>query len=176
MATTMADPTPFLSTITGASAGLVAIIGGLLVNRFVGIDSEQQGAQAVLEQAEERLRIARARAEAAKQAWEALEVAEFLDDPDVLDAIRGGAREAAKLDPELLAITPLTPHNCSRICRTQPRSSAEQATTLRRASNLLPSSAPTTGAPAAGKVFGPKSRTSYPRHDRRQCGKWPSKR
>jgi hypothetical protein len=104
----VADPTPFLSTITGASAGLVAIIGGLLVNRFVGIDSEQQGAQAVLDQAEERLRIADVRAEAAQQAWETFEATEFLDDSDVRDAIRGGARAAAELDPELLATTPLS--------------------------------------------------------------------
>jgi hypothetical protein len=104
----VADPTPFLSTITGASAGLVAIIGGLLVNRFVGIDSEQQGAQALLDQAEERLRIAGARAKEARQAWEAFEVAEFLDEPDVLQRIRVGVREAAELDPELLETTPLT--------------------------------------------------------------------
>ncbi|SED64007.1 hypothetical protein SAMN04489727_8695 [Amycolatopsis tolypomycina] len=104
----MADPTPFLSTITGASAGLVAIVGGLLVNRFVGIDSEQQGAQALLDQAEERLRIADVRAKAAQEVWESFEAAEFLDEPDVLDALRRGARDVTQLDRELLARTPLT--------------------------------------------------------------------
>ncbi len=43
------DPTPFLSTIAGTSSGLVAIVGGLLVARFVSLDSEQQGAQRVLD-------------------------------------------------------------------------------------------------------------------------------
>jgi hypothetical protein len=56
------DPTPFLSTIAGASSGLVAIVGGLLVARFVSLDSEQQGAQRVLDDAEARLAIAWQRA------------------------------------------------------------------------------------------------------------------
>lgn len=104
----MADPTPFLSTITGASAGLVAIIGGLLVNRFVGIDSEQQGAQAVLDQAEQRLRIVRERAEEARRDWLAFEVAEILDDYRVLDSIQAGTREATELGPDVLDDTVLT--------------------------------------------------------------------
>jgi len=104
----VADPTPFLSTITGASAGLVAIIGGLLVNKFIGIDSEQQGAQAMLDQADDRLRIARARAKDAQQTWESFEVSQFLNRSEVLDAIRDGMQEAAELGPELLESTPLT--------------------------------------------------------------------
>jgi hypothetical protein len=36
------DPAPFLSTVILASAAFVAIVGGLLVARFVGLDSDQQ--------------------------------------------------------------------------------------------------------------------------------------
>jgi hypothetical protein len=56
------DPTPFLSTIAGASSGPVAIVGGLLVARFVSLDSEQRGAQHVLDDTEARLATARQRA------------------------------------------------------------------------------------------------------------------
>lgn len=36
------DPTAYLATMAGASATLVAIIGGLSVSKFVGLDAEQQ--------------------------------------------------------------------------------------------------------------------------------------
>jgi hypothetical protein len=54
----MADPTPYLSTMTATSAALVSIIGGLLVARFVGLDSEHQGAQKLVAEAEARLALA----------------------------------------------------------------------------------------------------------------------
>ena len=56
------DPAPFLSTIVATSAALVAIIGGLLVARFVGLDSDQRGSRKVLADAAERLEVARGRA------------------------------------------------------------------------------------------------------------------
>jgi hypothetical protein len=59
------DPAPFLSTITTASSALVAIVGGLLVARFVTLGSEQEGAQRVLADAEARLAVVKARAEEA---------------------------------------------------------------------------------------------------------------
>jgi hypothetical protein len=104
----MADPTPFLSTLTGASAGLVAIIGGLLVNRFVGLDSEQLGAQVVLDQAEQRLAIARDREADAQRDWEAFEAHDFLRDSDVLAAIHSGTSDAAELKRIPDVSTPLT--------------------------------------------------------------------
>jgi len=61
------DPTPFLSTIVATSAALVAIIGGLLVARFVGLDSDQRGSRKVLADAVERLEVARGRARGAWQ-------------------------------------------------------------------------------------------------------------
>jgi hypothetical protein len=56
------DPAPFLSTVVLASAGLVAIVGGLLVARFVSLDSEQRGSRKVLADTRERLESARRRA------------------------------------------------------------------------------------------------------------------
>jgi hypothetical protein len=60
------DPGPFLSTIILASAGLVAIVGGLLVARFVGLDSDQRTSREVLEEARSRLAGARQRARDAR--------------------------------------------------------------------------------------------------------------
>ncbi|MEV0068820.1 MULTISPECIES: hypothetical protein [unclassified Amycolatopsis] len=104
----MADPTPFPSTVTGASAGLVAIVGGLPVNRFVGLDSEQQGAQAVLEHAEQRLATARARARDARQEWTLFWIADFLANADVLAAIQAGTRQMDVLVSTVDVLNPLT--------------------------------------------------------------------
>jgi hypothetical protein len=60
-------PDPFLSTITSISAALVAIVGGLLIARFVTLDGDQQGATKVLAEAEERAPTARRRADDAQQ-------------------------------------------------------------------------------------------------------------
>lgn len=49
------DPGTFLSTIILASAGLVAIIGGLLVARFVGLDTDERSNRRVLMDAASRL-------------------------------------------------------------------------------------------------------------------------
>jgi len=68
------DPAPFLSTIVGTSAGLVAIVGGLLVARFVSLDSDQRGNRKILIAASERLASARQRAADARRnlvAWHA---------------------------------------------------------------------------------------------------------
>ena len=56
------DPASFLSTVILASAALVAIVGGLLVARFVGLDSDQQASRKLLVDAEDRLTIAARRA------------------------------------------------------------------------------------------------------------------
>lgn len=93
----MTDPTPFLSTIAGASAGLVAIIGGLLVARYVGLDSEQQGADRVLAEARDRLEIARKRAQDAADRLFRFEASDFLDDNQVLNAIQTGTTKIAAL-------------------------------------------------------------------------------
>ena len=53
------DPTPFLATVVGTSVTLAAIVGGLLVARFVSIDSDQRTNRRVLADAHERLGAAR---------------------------------------------------------------------------------------------------------------------
>jgi hypothetical protein len=84
------DPTPFLSTIAGTSSGLVAIVGGLLVARFVALSSEQEGAQRVLDDAEERLVAARQRAQEAADRLLRWDAWDFLYDREVIQAILDG--------------------------------------------------------------------------------------
>jgi hypothetical protein len=60
------DPAPFLSTIALASAGLVAIVGGLLIARFVSLDSDQRGSRKTMDEARARLDSARQRARDAR--------------------------------------------------------------------------------------------------------------
>jgi hypothetical protein len=92
------DPAIFLSTIILASAALVAIVGGLLVARFVGLDSDQQTTRRVLLDADGRLRAASRRAAEARanlQRWDAWD---FLMDRDVLNEIAGGVTDPAELN------------------------------------------------------------------------------
>ena len=68
------DPSSFLTTVVTTSAALVAIIGGLLVAKFVGLDSDQRASRKIRADAAERLGISRGRAESARQnvlRWEA---------------------------------------------------------------------------------------------------------
>jgi hypothetical protein len=57
------DPAGYLSTLVTASAALEAIVGGLLVARFVGMDSEQRGADKAIRDAEAHRDTARRREE-----------------------------------------------------------------------------------------------------------------
>jgi hypothetical protein len=91
------DPAPFLSTIAGTSSALVAIVGGLLVARFVTLDSEQQGAQRVLDDAEARLAVARQRAQEDSDQLLRWDARGFLYDRRVLMAINEGVEELAEL-------------------------------------------------------------------------------
>jgi hypothetical protein len=91
------DPAPFLSTIILASAGLVAIIGGLLVARFVGLDTDEQSNRRVLSDAAARLASARRRAVDARSNLVAWEARDFLLDRDVLTSIGQGASDLETL-------------------------------------------------------------------------------
>jgi hypothetical protein len=94
--TAVTDPAPFLSTIAASSAGMVAIVGGLLVARFVTLISEQEGAQHLLDDAEARLVIARRRAKEADQRLYDWDVVHFFE-PEVIQAIGSGTQDIAKL-------------------------------------------------------------------------------
>jgi len=81
------DPTPFLSTIVVTSAALVAIIGGLLVARFVSMDSDQRTSRKILTDARERLGLARRRAQAAWHAILRWDAEGFFATPQVVEAV-----------------------------------------------------------------------------------------
>jgi hypothetical protein len=81
------DPTPFLSTVVTTSAALVAIIGGLLVARFVSLDSDQRAGRKILTSARERLELARRRAQAAWTDILRWDADDFFDMPQVVEAV-----------------------------------------------------------------------------------------
>ncbi|MEU1596042.1 hypothetical protein ABZ468_25095 [Streptomyces sp. NPDC005708] len=90
------DPAPFLSTITTASSALVAIVGGLLVARFVTLGSEQEGAQRVLTDAEARLKAVKTRAEEAHRKRLHFDLDRFFS-KEVIVAVSNGVVDAAGL-------------------------------------------------------------------------------
>ncbi|MFB7648072.1 hypothetical protein ACFC0S_14895 [Streptomyces sp. NPDC056084] len=90
------DPGPFLSTVTTASAALVAIVGGLLAARFVTLTSEQEGAQRVLEDVDARRAVAVIRSDKAEARLLRFELSEFFD-RKVVRAVNEGAVDAASL-------------------------------------------------------------------------------
>lgn len=91
------DPASFLSTVILASAALVAIVGGLLVARFVGLDSDQQASRKLLVDAEDRLTIAARRAALARQDLIRWHAEDFLDDNDVAAALASGQSDVSEL-------------------------------------------------------------------------------
>ena len=92
------DPTAFLSTIVTASVALVAIIGGLLIARFVSLDSDQRTSRKILTDARERLRLAQGRE---RTAWRAIlrsDAGRFFAAPWVVETIVDkGVRSPAEL-------------------------------------------------------------------------------
>ena len=84
------DPARFLSTIVGASVALVAIIGGLLVARFVGLDNDQRVSRKVPADARERLDTANGRAGTAAEDLLEWDARAFFRSTPVLAAIDRG--------------------------------------------------------------------------------------
>lgn len=105
------DPTPFLSTIAATSATMVAIVGGLLVARYVAIASEQEGTDRLL--SDVRMRLARAviQARGARDLLRDWSVTEFFE-AKVIHAIGEGEQDIHALrrigDPTLLTDDELT--------------------------------------------------------------------
>src|SRR4051794_13403569 len=93
----MTDPTPFLSTAIQTSAGMVAIVGGLLVARFISLESEQQGVDQMIKEDEGRLTVAQKRLQDARHAFHSFEAEDFLDDDDVLGLIADGISNVDEL-------------------------------------------------------------------------------
>jgi hypothetical protein len=96
MKTMVVDPAPFLSTIAASSAAMVAIVGGLLVARFVTLISEREGAQQVLDDAKERLSTAHKRAKETEERLVNWDVGDFFD-RQVLHAIGDGTKDMREL-------------------------------------------------------------------------------
>ena len=80
------DPAPFLSTIVTVSVALVAIIGGLLVAKFVGLDADQRASRKILAAARDRLDVAQGRAKAAWNAILRWDAGSFFT-PQVVEAV-----------------------------------------------------------------------------------------
>jgi len=85
-----ADLTAFLSTIAGVTGAIVAIVGGLLVSRYIGIESEQQGVDRLLDDAISRQAIAHSRRYEAKRDYHRHLACEYFDHGDVAGAILAG--------------------------------------------------------------------------------------
>jgi hypothetical protein len=119
------DPAPFLSTVILASAALVAIVGGLLVARFVGLDSDQLTSRKLLADAQDRLAIATRRAASARQSLIRWRAQDFLEDRDVAAALAAGQTDIAEL--RKLALTPLSDDDL----RTVTSQAAEDVTSFR---------------------------------------------
>jgi len=88
------DPAPFLSTIALASVALVAIVGGLLIARFVGLDSDQRASREIMDEVRGRLEAAQRRAQEAHLTRLDWHAGRFFRGK-VLDAVSRGAVEAA---------------------------------------------------------------------------------
>lgn len=87
------DPSPLLSTTATAAAALVAIVGGLLVSRVVGLATERAGLDQRLDDLRARLRAAEARRE---------DIEDRLLRWDVAEVLRGGQEGFAKGgDPDI---------------------------------------------------------------------------
>lgn len=89
-----ADVNWLLSAIAQASAALVAIVGGLLVSRYVTLHAEQQGARRRADDLGRRIEEARSHRAAAERQVDLYFVDDFLDDTDVFEAIFRGQGEA----------------------------------------------------------------------------------
>ena len=99
------DPNLFLSTIAAVSAALVAIIGGLLVARFVGLDSDQRTSRRARDAINGRLKLP---AIGPPRRMAALSGGrhDFLDEAGVMAAIFAGQIDLAEL--RALADCPLS--------------------------------------------------------------------
>ena len=105
------DPTPFLSAIAATSATMVAIVGGLLVARYVAIASEQEGTDRLLSDVRARLARAVIKAQGARDLLRDWSVIEFFG-AKVIHAIGEGEQDIHALrkigDPTLLTDDELT--------------------------------------------------------------------
>lgn len=82
-----ADVNWLLSAITQSAAALIAIVGGLLVSRYVSLHAEQQGARRRVDDLLRREAEAQDQLAQHERAFDLYYVDEFLDDGDVFETI-----------------------------------------------------------------------------------------
>lgn len=95
---------------------MVAIVGGLLVARFVSIASEQEGAQRLLEEARDRLSTARRREGGARDRLRGWYINDFFE-YKVIRAIGDGEQDIRQLR-KIGDDTPLTDHELTEAVKT----------------------------------------------------------
>lgn len=82
----MTDSSALLSTCAGAGATLVAIVGGLLVSRYLTLETEALSAKKLVGSLEDKLQDARVRAQESQYNHEVFELREALTEDDSLAA------------------------------------------------------------------------------------------
>lgn len=87
MAPDIADVNWLLSALAQASAALVAIVGGLLVSRYVVLHAEQQAARRRLDDLRRTLDLAAENATQARRDLDSYDVDRYLDDDDVYEEL-----------------------------------------------------------------------------------------
>jgi hypothetical protein len=83
----IADVNWLLSALAQATAAMIAIVGGLLVSRYVSLHAEQQGARRRVEDLSRREEEASVALASARERLDAYYVDDVLDDDDVLEEI-----------------------------------------------------------------------------------------
>lgn len=81
----MSDSGTLLSTSAGTGATLVAIVGGLLVSRYLTLESEALGAKKLVHSLEEKLESARNQGEQSQRSYERFVLREILTSDEFLE-------------------------------------------------------------------------------------------
>lgn len=90
-------PGDFLAAMAGSTAGMVAIVGGLLVSRYVGLDSEQMTARRLAKTARGRHKVAKSRLTQLEDEHEHAEAEYLLDNDQVLEAISNDKHDTREI-------------------------------------------------------------------------------
>lgn len=99
----MADSSALLTTCASAGATLVAIVGGLLVSRYVSLESDRQAAQRRVNELTGRLEQARTGQADAVQALNEYDIEWALDDDKVHERLLHLSMNEAVPNPDLIA-------------------------------------------------------------------------
>ncbi|TGN64211.1 hypothetical protein EXE59_09795 [Nocardioides eburneiflavus] len=96
----VADVNWLLSALTQASAAMIAIVGGLLVTRYVALHAEQASAQRRVDDLKRRFETAKSQHAAARASFQSGEVNDLLEDHAVFTAAFEATTHGRQLDVE----------------------------------------------------------------------------